>query len=577
MVADVMPFGPARDANALLSRLFGTKPDDYRIVLFRLNPARSVSFTAIAAACADAAGQPDVYVHVGLTRRSFSGGDRPEAAEIDALGGLWADIDIADPVHKKPGLPPDQDAALRIIDAMGLVPGLVVHSGHGLQCWWPFSEVVTFDDDKERRAWRILARAWALTLKERARALGYTVDMVSDISRVLRVPGTQNGKDPARVVPVTILRQSKATIGEDDVLRILLDGTYDQAEREIDGKRGNGDQIVYGDLTLDPQAEPPWTKLDLLRDLEPRFDQAWRRKQTRRTEGWSASEWDQSLAAYAAQADWTRQEIANLLISARRRHGDDLKLRQDYYGATISKATAGREDAEAVREAVAVASGLSQTPPDQQSNTEHTDVLSAVSKSIRIEITRVTRSKSDPPSFGVETPFGSGSLGGVEAIVSNRKFRLKMAELTNRIPRKLKDDDWEPIAQALLQVAEIEDLGVEATLAGRAETLVSLYLGNQPKQAVAEMSDKTVGLLPVRLEPFIGDDGATRIFASGFRQWLAEHQHDAMNGNQVAELLAAIGATPETHHYKVDGRRTTRSLWKLARPGEESAPGYATT
>jgi hypothetical protein len=87
---------------------------------------------------ADAAGQADVYVHVGLSRKAFRGGDRPQATEIDGLGGLWADIDIAHPVHKKPGLPPDRDAALAVVRAMGLEPGYVIHSGHGLQAWWPF-------------------------------------------------------------------------------------------------------------------------------------------------------------------------------------------------------------------------------------------------------------------------------------------------------------------------------------------------------------------------------------------------------------------------------------------------------
>jgi hypothetical protein len=143
--------------------------------------------------------------------------------------------------------------------------------------------------------------------------------MVSDISRVLRVPGTVNAKDPGDVVPVVVLSESNG----DDLRRrrpgVLLDGTYEQAEREIDGKRASGDQIVYGDLTLDPRPSRRGTKLDLLRDLEPRFDQSWRRVRTKRTETWSASEWDQSLATYAAQAGWSRQEIANLLIYSRRR------------------------------------------------------------------------------------------------------------------------------------------------------------------------------------------------------------------------------------------------------------------
>lgn len=51
----------------------------------------------------------------------------------------------------------------------------------------------------------------------------------------------------------------------------------------------------------------------------------------------SASSYDLSLANYCVQAGWTDQEIVNLLIESRRKHGDDLKLRYDYYQRTIAK------------------------------------------------------------------------------------------------------------------------------------------------------------------------------------------------------------------------------------------------
>ncbi len=566
MAANVRAFGDDRVARAMLARIFGSVPEGQHVVLFRLEPARAVSFTNIDAASDNAAGQANVWVHVGLSKKAFTGGDRPAALEIDALSGMWADIDIAHPVHKKPGLPPDQDAALAIIKAMGLTPGLVIHSGHGLQAWWPFSEVWEFEDAADRRKARVLSRAWAITLRERAKQLGYTVDMVSDISRVLRVAGTVNAKDANDIKPVTILEQTGAVISEDDVLGVLLDGSWDQAERDIDQKKSSSDQVNYGDLILDPQADPPWEKLVLLLEQEPRADQAWKRKHTRRTEGWTASEWDQSLAHYAATADWSRQEIANLIISSRRKHNDRLRIdRQDYFRMTIDKATAGREEVEAIREAVATVTELSAEPSEERSETARSDVLQRVSKAIGVEITRVTRSRSEPPVFGIETPFGGGSLGGIESIISNRKFRLKVAELTNRIPRKFKDDTWDPMAQGLLELAELEELGVETTLAGRAETLISLYLGASPPQDAEKMEDRNRELLAINLQPFIGADGRTRIFSTGFKVWLAEVHRDTMSAQEIGTMLRSIGAVSETQNFKVPGRRTTRSLWALPR------------
>jgi hypothetical protein len=98
--------------------------------------------------------------------------------------------------------------------------------------------------------------------------------------------------------------------------------------------------------------------------------------------------------------------------------------------------------------------------------------------------------------FGIETPRGNGSLGGIESIISNRKFRLKVAELTNVIPRKFKDEQWDTMAQGILELAELEELGVESTLAGRAETLVSLYLGSSRPQRSDKMDERNGRLLP---------------------------------------------------------------------------------
>lgn len=567
MVAEPMPFDEARVARKMLATLFGSKSPDTYIVLFQVNPARSTSFQTVDAAAAHAAGLSDIWVHMGLTRRPFTLGERPSAGQIDGLCGFGADIDIANPVHKKPGLPRTRDEAMSIIQAIGLPYGLLIDSGHGLQPWFVFGgEPWMFEDQAERRRAQVLLRAFGLTVRERAKALGHTIDMVFDLPRLLRLAGTVNAKsDP---VPVTILKQTGATVTVEDIEAVLLDGTWEQAEREIDGRSASGSEVVYGELTLDPKAEPPWTKFDLLRDLEPRFDQAWRRKRTKRTEDWSPSEWDQSLASYAAQAGWSRQEIADLLIAGRAKHGEDLKLRQDYFAATINKATASQVDVEAIREAVAASVELASAPPDERPDTERTDILTRLSAAISVQIDRILRSRSEPPIFSVETPYGTGQIGGIESIVSNRKFRLKVAELTNRIPRKFKDDTWDPLAQAMLQVAEVEDLGAESTLAGKAETLISLYLGNSYATPIGEMPEKALAVLPIRLDPFIGEDGDVRIFASGFRAWLAEYQHEDMTRPEIGTMLRTLGATPETRHFRISGRRTTRTLWRV--PGKDA-------
>jgi hypothetical protein len=146
----------------------------------------------------------DVYAGVGLSSADRGPHQRIEAASVSGLVGLWADVDVADRVHKKDGLPLDRGAARALIEALGPAPTIVVDSGHGLQAWWLFQEPWIFDTDEERREAARLSDVWNATLQCRARAMGYRVDATQDLSRVLRVPGTVNYK--ATPVPVALSR-----------------------------------------------------------------------------------------------------------------------------------------------------------------------------------------------------------------------------------------------------------------------------------------------------------------------------------------------------------------------------------
>lgn len=195
-----------RMALSFFKTLFGSKPDDAYIVVGALKPhVEMQSFRDPFKAAAYAAGRNDMYVHVGVTRRVFQGRFRPSAQHIDGLACQWADVDVLHPVHGKTNLPPSRDAALEVIRAMGLPATMVVDSGHGLQAYWVYREMTMFEDEAQRREAMVLARAWGITLRERAKALGYGIDMVSDIARILRVPGTFNTKQPDAVAPVQVL------------------------------------------------------------------------------------------------------------------------------------------------------------------------------------------------------------------------------------------------------------------------------------------------------------------------------------------------------------------------------------
>lgn len=557
MATAATPFGDDRVARTMLARVFGAVPEGLHIVLFRLNPARSVSFDEVNAAAANAAGQPNVWVHVGLTRAPFEGGDRPDVTEIDGLSGLWADLDVAHPVHKKAGLPATREAALEIVRAMRLPPGLIVDSGHGIQVWWPFSEPWIFEDAAERRRAQILARAWAITIRDRAKALGYTVDMVSDIARVLRVAGTVNDKRHivADALPVrtTILEQSAATINEDDALSVLLDGAWEQAERDVDLKKGAG-RTTVGDITLDPIAEPPFDKFWALLEGDQKFKQSWDRK--RKDMGESPSEYDMSLANFAVRAGWSDQEVVNLLIAWRRRHGESLKLdRPDYYALTVGK---NRQRWQQEAETAQTIEEMASTPTTEDGEVDREKIRAMLSSVLGVEVKRFVQHRSAQPKYRLETDTASIVIGDSAAVLSQSKFRAQVFAIARKVLPKFKDREWEQIVRGLGELCEVEDIGEEATERGQARTWIASYLAAHPPLEDRDEAAKK-GTAFVR-------DGATYVFGHELRKWLVVSEFDRVTPHEMGSLLKHFGCAPVRVNVKLRDRWTTKSAWKIPPP-----------
>jgi hypothetical protein len=81
------------------------------------------------------------------------------------------------------------------------------------------------------------------------------------------------------------------------------------------------------------------------------------------------------------------------------------------------------------------------------------------------------------------------------------------------------------------------------------------------------MDERTKTVLPVSMTPFVGKDGRTRIFATGFKTWMAEVHRESLSSQEIGTMLRTIGSEPETAHYRVQGRRTTRAIWVLPTAG----------
>lgn len=307
----------------------------------------------------------DIYTGVSLINATSNGVGaytRTSSTNAAAIAGLWADIDIVSPYHKKANLPPTAEA---VILELWPRPTLIIHSGHGLQVWWLFDKPWVFADAGERQQAQQLTQWWHWRLSKHFVKKGWALDATHDLARVMRLPGTINHKaeHPDRdghsgATPVVMLSSQPQTrldrgelmVGADcfrvQTPRLAVERPFGELCPPVPGERAHPIQDAHlelnpaGRIDLQPDAMPPLARFEALAAISEKFMRSWLH-QRRDLPDQSASAYDLSLASIAVQAEWGDQEIANLLIAHRRERGEDLKLREDYYQRTIMRAKLG--------------------------------------------------------------------------------------------------------------------------------------------------------------------------------------------------------------------------------------------
>jgi len=302
--------------------------ENRRLCVFTLPDRRARHFSSLTAAALHAAEEAktkDVYFGVGLAGTNFN--RRNAASEIVAIVGLWADIDLTAPWRATKLLPRTLDEARTILEKLPLAPSMLVDSGHGLHAYWFFKEPWTFETDAERLVAAKTARGWVETVRNAAQAFGWDVDSVGDLARVLRLPGTVNRKGEPPV-EVRVIESNDRRYNPCDFETFMAE--------EIPAETP---EVQVGALELRPDAEPPADKFQRLRCGSQKFSDSWNQWRGDFADQ-SQSAYDQSLADIAALNGWDDQEIADLLIAVRRRHGHkpEKALRADYIAKTIALA-----------------------------------------------------------------------------------------------------------------------------------------------------------------------------------------------------------------------------------------------
>ena len=145
----------------------------------------------------------NIFFGCGLVSTNPRG--RGKYPDISGIPCVWADIDFVSRVHKNKKLPKNMDDAMALINKMPFKPTIIVDSGHGAHAYWVFKEPMMFLGDKERDEAQKLCRGFHGLLCRHAKEMGWNLENLGDITRVMRFPGSVNHKEPDHPVEVKVI------------------------------------------------------------------------------------------------------------------------------------------------------------------------------------------------------------------------------------------------------------------------------------------------------------------------------------------------------------------------------------
>ena len=551
-------------AMQFLHVLFDDKPPNANILIWQ-NKTKKIStwFTDIdeAAEFAVKSQDCDTYVGCGVSATRLSASVRCKANEIAGIPGLWLDVDLLDPAHQKKNLPETIDQAMEIVNAFPVSPTIIVHSGHGIQCWWLFDKFCWFKDATEHTFMADLLNYFNQAMADVASTMHYALDKTYDLSRVMRIPGCLNHKH-GTPKKVTLLRYYQGnhypvSVLVDRLQFLIKDVLKDKATvPKIKSIHLIKTQATDG-IVLDSEAEPPKNKLEALLEIDPKFKATWERNR-KDFRDQSPSAYDMSLANFARIAGWSQQEGINLMIAFRRKHKLPQKLRTDYYRHTWQIA----EEALAKQEGLEELGGVVTDARDRQLQGKSIgpDLIKqakeTLSRLLKIRIKRILRYLLDPVEYRLELEDGrSIHLGAVENLIEQSRFRRKIADVMSYLLPGFKAAEWHTIGQALLNISVDEKVGDDVSTLGIIESWIVSYLDyDNPVY--------TPGDALIMNKPFFFG-ACLYIFGEAFRRHVRRFCGEQLNPKEMGLLFKEYGLqSTHMNFQKVEGRGlTSRVVW----------------
>ena len=552
-----------------LKLLWENKPEDLYILIWTLQDKRSHWSQDIPAAAKFVAQQKgrdvDVYVGVGLARRDYGPAHRCGSADIAGIAGFWADLDLRSDAHNKKALPATIPEALSIIPP-SMQPTIVVATGNGAHAWWLFKEPLIFESDQERHDTAKLVTRWQTLLRLRASQRGWAFDRLSDLARVLRIPGTINAKDPNDPKEVTVYSTTDRRYNLSDFEEFLAEASIPDPEAQERAAREWAERFEDKPLVINFKAQIPDATLEDWMARDERFKKTWLRQRDDLKDH-SQSGYDMALADFGVGAGLSEQQIVDLIITHRAKHGQPQRRRADYFQRTIGKAfersslsptaskipetdTPGTQDEGRPKENI---------PSDPA--TAKALLCEQISKVLGIRLLRIVKLSGKNPIFHMELESGKIEFTRVDKLIDQRSVRNAIAGAVGVLIPKFKSKNWEQLAQMMLDACIVEDGGEESQFEGAARLHVENYLAET--QFIPSPEGQPV---QSARKPMI-HEGKIAICSSDLQMYVSKTTCQNLSIPEITSMLKALDGKAD----RVRGRKfKEQSRWSL--PVEEFDP-----
>lgn len=534
-----------------------------------------------------------LYFNVATQREKGTAAKRGTKDDLFQLPFIWIDFDLDIKPNKKNPYPPREHAEAALND-MPLKPSLMVATGGGLHAYWLFDEPLDVSTRELVEKWeRDLTQPWLELLRDKLKRYGsYTIDGTQDITRTLRVIGTvrENGHI-VDVLPPSECVNAKARYAIEDLTQFTEGAAGEKRQKNLLDPR----TIKVGELTYRIDAVPPFDKFEALRANDPKFRRTWEHKRDDLTDR-SPSGYTMALANYGAMANWSNQEIADLIIAWRRKESCLEEKAEDTLRKTeisIQKARVAIEGAraainsqrppekeptksekaiDAIRETLDKASsepvqhtvehassnGTAPTAPRKISDKTREVLINQISEALGVPVAKWIKVGTENAQYRLELEGGQQiPMGGSTWMRDPHKFTRAIYDHTT-VNTEIKKKGWPAIVTALGLIAELQD-APELAIKEKFLSALRAYLKARSIYSADQMNIAFVHDAPFE------KDGYIYWRRAELMNWLATWRGVRMEPTDIASAQSILGlAAHDVKYWDSESKKSIcRSYFRI--------------